>query len=156
MEKKKKASGFIVVRGTPGNILDAFDMYKRIWKESWALPKLTEPQQKEYYWQLLEELSQPTHMVLFLKRGAKIFGMLHAVIVQKPLGQPAAFFVKNIYVLDSKRKRGGGKMLLDEMVFLAGRFGVKNFDFMAPDELVEYWGKKRKALKVANYMTFEV
>ena len=152
----KKVSGFSVVRGTPGNILDAYDMYKRIWKEAWSFPKLSEDQQKAYYWQLLEELTQQNHMVLLLKRGTKFYGMVHAVIVPKPLGQPPALLVKNIYVLDSKRKRGGGKLLIDEMVFLAGRYGIKNFDFMAPDELVEYWVKKRKATKVANYMTVEV
>jgi GNAT superfamily N-acetyltransferase len=153
---KTKLGGLRVVRAKPGNILDCFDIYKRGWKDGLIQSRLNEKQQADYYWTLLEELASPNHMVLLLQRGAKFYGMIHAVLVPKPLGQAPVFFIKTIYVLDSKRKRGGGKLLADELIFMAGRFGVKNFEFLCQDELVEYWAKKRKAVKVANYMAVEV
>lgn len=156
MEKKKKVSGLAVVRATPGNILDVYEMYKRVWREKSIKPELTEDQQKEYYWRLLEELANPNHMILMLKRGTRHFGFVHSFLVPAIPGYTPTLFVKVIHVLDSKRKLGGGKLLADELIFMAGRYNIKKFDFMCPDELVEYWAKKRKAMKVANYMTFEV
>ncbi len=153
---KTKLGGLRVVRAKPSNILDCYDIYKRAWKEGSILPALSETQQKDYYWTLLNELADPSHVVLLLQRGAKFYGMIHAIVLPVPLGHKSSMVVKMIYVLDSKRKRGGGKLLIDELVFLSGRFDIKKFEFMCKDEMVEYWGKKRKAVKVANYMTFEV
>ena len=153
---KSKLGGLRAVRAKPGNILDCFDIYKRSWKDGKVLPVLTEAQQKDYYWLLLNELADPSHVILLLQRGAKFYGMIHAIALPVRLGHPPSMAVKMVYVLDSKRKRGGGKLLIDELIFLAGRFGIKNFEFLCPDEMVEYWGKKRKAKKVATYMTFEV
>lgn len=154
--KVKKLSGMRVVRAKPGNILDCYGVYKKIWKGPFAVPALNENQQKDYYWTLLEELANQGHLILLLQRGSRYFGMVHAVISSKPLGQPPALFVKAIHVDESKRNRGGGKLLLDELAFLAGRFGIKTFDFFCADDQVEYWAKKRKAKKVANLMTVEV
>lgn len=153
---KSKLGGLRAVRAKPGNILDCFDIYKRGWKDGTILHKLTEKQQADYYWVLLEELASPNHIILLLQRGTRYFGMIHAISVPKPLGQPPVLFVKTIYVLDSKRKRGGGKLLIDELIFMAGGFNIKNFEFLCQDDLVEYWKKKRKAVKVANYMAVEV
>jgi len=150
---KKKLSGVKVVKATPGNILDVFDLYKRQWKEK---PQLTPQQEKEYYWQLIEELASPSQVVLLMQKGARFLGFIHSFVVPKPNGQPPVLFVKTVYVLDSKRKRGNAKLLIDELVFMAGGFGIKKFDFVCDDEQVEYWSKKRKATKVANHMTFEV
>lgn len=156
MNKQGKLSGMKVIRARPSNILDCYDIYKRIWKESFYVPQLDENQQKDYYWLLLEELANPNHLVLLIQRGTRYLGMVHAIIAPAVAGRKPSIFVKTIYVLDSKRKRGGGKLLLDELVFLAGRFGIKNFDFLCSDELVEYWAKKRKAKKLANLMAVEV
>lgn len=149
----KKASSVKVVKATAGNILDVFDMYKRQWKEK---PVLSEQQEKEYYWQLIDELANPAHVVLVIQKGIRFFGFIHSFIIPKPNGQPPSLFVKTIYVLDSKRKRGNAKLLIDELIFMAGGFGIKKFDFVCDDDQVEYWSKKRKAKKITNHMTIEV
>ena len=154
--KKKKKSSFNIVRATPGNILEVYEMYKRVWREKSVNPVPAEDQQKVYYWKLLEELGNPGHVVLLIKRGTRYLGFVHGVVAPADPGHAPRMFVKIIHVLDSKRKHGGGKMPADELAFLAGLLGVKKFDFMCDDDLVEYWAKKRNAKKVANYMTFEV
>ena len=156
MVKKKKKSGFNIVRATPGNILEVYEMYKRVWKEGTIQAVPDQSQQKVYYWRLLEELGNPAHVVLLLKRGTRFLGFVHGIVSPVESGHSPRMFVKTIHVQEARRKHGGGKMLADEMIFMAGLLGIKKFDFMCGDDLVEYWANKRNAKKVANYMTFEV
>jgi GNAT superfamily N-acetyltransferase len=148
--------GISIIRAKPSNVLDAYDLYKRAFKEGvqqHPIPSAKET--SEYHWQLLEELKRPEHIILLAKKGKAYLGIIHGIITQRSIGPKYVCFARIVFVLDKKRKLGVGKKLLEELTRVCAELGVTRCEFMCDDSLVEYWQKARGAKKISNYMIVE-
>jgi predicted GNAT family acetyltransferase len=148
--------GVKIEKAMPSNLIDVYDLFKKAAKEGlFVYPQPTEEQIKEYYFMLLQELADPRTLVYIARKGKQFLGYVHGHIIQRPWGSPYMVFIKMCFVIDKKRKLGVSKDLVDKLVEDCKKMGVTTFEFMANDEMCDYWSKKRKARKVLNYMVVE-
>lgn len=150
--------GVKIIRARPSNVLDAYDLYKKAHREGVLRhPQPTEEDLKEYYFVLLEELAQPTNVLLLAQKGRQFLGMIHMTVNFRPVGrQKLTAFVKAAYVIQSKRKLGVGKQLADAAMSFCRQSRIQSIEFLCDDKMLEFWSKKRGAEKVANYAVIEV
>lgn len=146
--------GVTVVRASASNAIDVFPLIRQAAKEGVFPDTPSDAQLKEYYLRLIQELVQPHHFFYLARRGRGFLGVLHAIVIPGRWdGRPDTMYVDVVYIGQSKnRKMGVGKKLLDQLAKDAEEIGIKKFEFLSKDELVDYWCKKRKAQKISNLM----
>jgi GNAT superfamily N-acetyltransferase len=146
--------GVTVFRANPSNTIDVFPLFEQAAKEGVFPNAPSRLQLKDFYFRLLNELSSPHHFYYLARRGRGFLGVLHAIAIPGRWdGRVDTLHIELLFTEKEKnRKMGVGKKLLDQLAKDAEEIGIKNFEFLTKDELVEYWCKKRRAVKVSNLM----
>jgi GNAT superfamily N-acetyltransferase len=145
--------GLTVERAGASNAIDVFPLLRQAAKEGAFTDTPSDLQLQRYFYALTGLLTQPNHFFYLARRGRGFLGVLHAIVVPGRWdGTPDTVYIDMLYVVEKRRKMGVGKKLLDQLAKDAEEIGIKKFEFLAKDELVDYWCKKRKAQKISNLM----
>ena len=145
--------GLVVERASVSNAIDVYPLVRLAAREGYFTESPSEHQLREYYFRVIQELNQPHHIFYLARRGRGFLGVLHAIVIPGRWdGRMNSIYVDLVYVVEKRRQMGVGKKLLDQLALDAEEIGIKNFEFLAKDELVEYWCKERKAKKISNLM----
>lgn len=149
--------GCTIERAKPSNTIDIFPLVKKAAEEGKGIfngHQPTEKMLKEFYIRLyLGELTSPGHFYYLAKRGRGFLGILHAVLVPGRWdGATTMMVVDFVFVVKNRRNYGVGVKLIDRLIKDAEEMGIKEFEFVCPDDQVEKWQKKRGAKKLANLM----
>lgn len=147
--------GLVIHRAKASNTVDLFPLVRQAAKEgAYPGPSPTESALKQYYFKLLTvELPNELHFFYLARRGRGHLGFLHAIAVPGQWdGKIDSMYVNMVWSKPTKRKMGVGKKLLDQLIEDAENLGIKKFEFLSKDDLVDYWVKKRSAKKVSNLM----
>ena len=148
--------GVIVERALTSNVLDIYALFKEGVKENlFDYQNPTPEQAKNYYFQLLRELSSPVNLFYIARRGRQYLGYIHGVLALRPYEQTNHLcFVNPLFVTAKKRKLGIGKKLTDRLKEDCRKMGVSRIELLCHDKMIDYW-VKNKAQKVMNLMILE-
>lgn len=150
--------GCVVERAKPSNCIDLFPLIKSAAKEGLFYGKPPgEKTMKDYYYRLLlQELPNPAHFFYLAKRSRGYLGCLHAILVPDRWdGSIKTFWVDFAFVVDKRRQMGVGKKLIEQFKKDAEEMGIKNFEFLCPEDQVDRWSKKLGAQKKSVLMRAE-
>jgi len=152
--------GLKVIRATGQNAIDIYPLLVKASEEK-ALPSNPSSKQlKDFYFGgLLKQLGvhYQFHYWFLARRGRGFLGVIHAQIIPGPWdGSIETLVVTLIYVTKGRRKMGVGRKLVDAVLKEAENIGIKNIQFLCPDDAMEYWQKERDAKKVSNLMRVDL
>ena len=147
--------GLVVERARPSNAIDVFPLIKQAAEAGvFHDARPTEKMLKSFYFKLLtEQLPSEFHFYYLGRRSRGYLGLLHAFVVPGRWdGRIDTMYIDLLFTVEKRRKMGVGQKLLDQLLADAENLGIKNFEFLVPDDQVEYWKKKRQAKKASNLM----
>ena len=155
---KNKVKGLKVFRAQPNNAIDIYPLIISAAKDECYIDSPKERDLKTYYFQgLLRELASDYHLWFLARRGRGFLGFVHGIIIPgRWNGQIDTLLVDMVYVMQSRRKNGIAKKLIDEILKEAENIGVRRVEFFCFDSQVEYWAKERKAKKISNIMRVDL
>jgi GNAT superfamily N-acetyltransferase len=151
--------GIKIERATPGNILDVYALYKLALEENDLVQrywKLSRPQMQQFYFQVLEWLGDPMHIIMLARRGKSYWGVMHGILAPSTF-RPGQYLlnIPTAFILKDRRKLGIGAGLAEAMEEEAQRLGVSHITLLCKDELVSKW-TKHGAKRELNYLIKEL
>jgi GNAT superfamily N-acetyltransferase len=146
--------GVVIERARPSNTIDVYPLIKEAAKEGAYPVPVSKKQVEDFYYRMFtQELPNEGHFYYLARRSKGFLGLLHAVIVPSRWdGSGTTMWIDLVYVRDHRRKCGIGKMMIDRLMEDAEKLGIKNFEFLCPDDQVEMWTKKRGAKSASVFM----
>lgn len=150
--------GLKVQKAAPSNSIDIYALLKEALKEGLLVGKPSERALQQYYFtRLIDELCHPHHFWFIARRGRGYLGFVHALMVPGRWdGTVDSLVVDLVFVTKNRRKHGIGRKLLEELKKEAQNMGIRKFEFVCPDNLVEHWKLTQGAAKIMNVMRVEV
>jgi len=145
--------GLKVERATPGNVIDYYALLKEAAKEDALVhPRLSVEDVRQCYFGLVDELSDPSKIILLARKGRMFAGYFSSTIIRR---DKYLAVINQIYVIPKRRKLGVGIKLWQAFDDQMKANGISRYEFLCKDEDVDYVKKKWKADKTLNFMVVD-